>query len=274
MKVTDSDLHTDSTYGKRHGRRMTRTKHDLRSEATRRRLVTAARALFGARGFAEVGTEEIAGAAGAEAAADPVGALRSGARLFLDACAAPEVERIILLDAPAVLGWQAWRDLAGRYGLGLVQFGLQSAIEAGALVPQPVGPLAHVLIGALNESALYVARAKDPAKLRSYFGELFGWEFDTSSPVAEAVSEPDDYGFVNRSTTSDGTGIPGGVGGGAGYPAHAMFYVGVADVEAALQRAERLGGTRQMGPGQAPTGLVVGHFTDPEGNLIGIAGTA
>ena len=56
---------------------------------------------------------------------------------------------------------------------------------------------------------------KEPAKLRSYFGELFGWEFDTSSPVAEAVSEPDDYGFVNRSTTSDGTGIPGGVGGGA-----------------------------------------------------------
>ena len=182
---------------------MTRTKHDLRSEATRRRLVTAARALFGARGFAEVGTEEIvraagvtrgalyhqfrdkadlfaavaeeveaeiaeriAGAAGAEAAADPVGALRSGARLFLDACAAPEVERIILLDAPAVLGWQAWRDLAGRYGLGLVRFGLQSAIEAGAIVPQPVAPLAHVLIGALNESALYVARAEDPAAAR------------------------------------------------------------------------------------------------------------
>ena len=114
---------------------------------------------------------------------------------------------------------------------------------------------------------------KDPAKLRSYFGELFGWEFDTSSPVAEAVSEPDDYGFVNRSATSDGTGIPGGVGGGVGYPAHAMFYVGVTDVEAALQQAERLGGKRVMGPERAPTGLVVGHFTDPEGNLIGVAGT-
>ena len=75
---------------------------------------------------------------------------------------------------------------------------------------------------------------KEPAKLRSYFGDLFGWEFDTSSPVAEAVSEPDDYGFVNRNTTSDGTGIPGGVGGGAGYPAHATFYVGVADVEAGV----------------------------------------
>src|SRR6266536_3937860 len=116
MKVTDSKLHTDSTYDKRGGRRMTRTKHDLRSEATRRQLVTAARALFGARGYAGVGTEEIVRAAGvtrgalyhqfrdkadlfaavaeeveaeiaeriaagaAGAADDPVGALRAGAQ--------------------------------------------------------------------------------------------------------------------------------------------------------------------------------------------------
>jgi len=180
---------------------MARTKHDLRSEATRRRLVSAARGLFGARGYAEVGTEEIVRAAGvtrgalyhqfrdkadlfavvaeeieaeiaegiadtAGAGADPVGALRIGARLFLDACAEPQVERIILLDAPAVLGSEAWRDLAGRYGLGLVQFGLQAAIDAGAIVPQPVVPLSHVLVGALNECALYVARAEDPAAAR------------------------------------------------------------------------------------------------------------
>jgi predicted enzyme related to lactoylglutathione lyase len=115
---------------------------------------------------------------------------------------------------------------------------------------------------------------KDPAKLRSYFGELFGWEFDTSSPVAQAVSEPDNYGFVDRITTSDGTGIPGGVGGGSRYDSRVLFYVGVADVEAALQKAESLGGKRRMGPERAPTGLVVGQFTDPEGNLIGVAGTA
>jgi predicted enzyme related to lactoylglutathione lyase len=115
---------------------------------------------------------------------------------------------------------------------------------------------------------------KDPAKLRSYFGELFGWEFDTGSRVAEAVSEPDNYGFVDRITTSDGTGIPGGVGGGSRYDSHVLFYVGVANVEAALQKAESLGGKRRMGPERAPTGLVVGHFTDPEGNLIGVAGTA
>ena len=115
---------------------------------------------------------------------------------------------------------------------------------------------------------------KDPQQLRGYYGELFGWEFDTTSPVSEAVSEPANYGLVDRNTTSDGTGIPGGVGGGAGYDGHVIFYVGVPDVEAALQKAETLGGTRRMGPAQAPTGLVVGHFTDPEGNLIGIAGTA
>ena len=115
---------------------------------------------------------------------------------------------------------------------------------------------------------------KDPAKLRDYFGELFGWEFDLPSPVSEAVSDPANYGFINRMTTSDGTGIPGGVGGGAGYEGHVVFYVAVPDVEAALARAESLGGTRLMGPERAPSGLVVGHFTDPEGNLVGVAGLA
>src|SRR5260370_35472558 len=112
---------------------------------------------------------------------------------------------------------------------------------------------------------------KDPEKLRSYFGELFGWEFDTSSAVAEAVSEPMNYGFVNRITASDGSGIPGGVGGGAGYEGHVVFYVGVPDVEAALQKAESLGGKPRIGPERAPTGLGVGHFPAPGGPLIGVA---
>ena len=188
---------------------MTRTKHDLRSEATRRQLVTTARTLFGGRGYAGVGTEEIVRAAGvtrgalyhqfrdkadlfaavaeqveaeitdriaagaAEAAADPMDALRAGARLFLDACAEPDVERIILLDAPSVLGWEAWRDLAARYGLGLVQLALQSAMDAGAIVRQPVVPLAHVLVGALDECALYIARAEDPAAAREQCAAIF-----------------------------------------------------------------------------------------------------
>ncbi len=114
----------------------------------------------------------------------------------------------------------------------------------------------------------------DPQALRAFFGELFDWEFDTPSPVADEVSDAGEYGFVDLVTMDDGTGIRGGVGGGPGRTPKAMFYVAVADVEAALQQAERLGGTRVMGPATSPSGVVVGHFTDPEGNLVGVAGGA
>jgi predicted enzyme related to lactoylglutathione lyase len=108
-----------------------------------------------------------------------------------------------------------------------------------------------------------------PARLRDYYGALFGWAFDTGGAVAPSVSRAGEYGF----TEPDG--IPGGVGGGTGFDPHVVFYVGVPDVEAALAAAERLGGTRRMGPDRAPgRDLVVGHFTDPEGNLIGLAGPA
>ena len=112
----------------------------------------------------------------------------------------------------------------------------------------------------------------DPQTLRDYYTGLFGWEFDTPSPVAQEVSEPGSYGFLDLVTSEDGTGIRGGVGGGPGYKSHAVLYVGVPNVEAALQRAEELGGTRVMGPATSPNGLTVGHFTDPEGTLIGVAG--
>lgn len=111
----------------------------------------------------------------------------------------------------------------------------------------------------------------DPSRLRGFFHGLFGWEFDTSGTVAEEISEPNNYGFIDRLRASDGTGIRGGIGGGEGYDRHTVFYVGVADVEEALQKAESLGGQRQTGPVTAPNGLVLGHFTDPEGNLIGLA---
>jgi uncharacterized protein len=114
----------------------------------------------------------------------------------------------------------------------------------------------------------------DPDGLRRYYGELFGWTFDTPSPVAKEVSDADRYGFIDLVTAEDGSGIRGGIGGGEAYDGHAIFYVGVADVEAALARAESLGGTRVMGPARSPNGLVVGHFTDPEGTLIGVAGVS
>ena len=110
----------------------------------------------------------------------------------------------------------------------------------------------------------------NPANLRSYYGDLFGWTFDTGDATTEAVSEPGNYGFVNRNAAGE---IDGGVGGGEGYEPRVLFYVGVPNVEAALKKAESLGGQRQMGPEGTPGTLVVGQFTDPEGNLIGVAGT-
>jgi hypothetical protein len=111
---------------------------------------------------------------------------------------------------------------------------------------------------------------RDPARLRSYYGELFGWEFDVGDAATETVSQPGNYGFIDA--VSSGSGINGGVGGGNGHEPRVLFYVSVADVEAALEAAERLGGTRRMGPEGKPGAIVVGLFVDPEGNLIGVAG--
>lgn len=115
----------------------------------------------------------------------------------------------------------------------------------------------------------------DPAKLREYYGELFGWTFGVGDASSSEVSEPGNYGFVDGTTTGDGDGINGGIGGGSGYQRRVLFYISVPDVEAALRKAESLGGTRRFGPEPKEAGkgeLVVGQFTDPEGNLVGVAG--
>jgi AcrR family transcriptional regulator len=175
-----------------------KTKHDLRSAATRERLIKVARTLFEQRGYAAVGTEEIVHTAGvtrgalyhqfrdkaelfgavvetveteivaevtaalAGPAADPVAALLRGARVFLIACADPGIDRVLLRDAPAALGAARWQELNERYGLGLIQTAVQGLIDAGALTPQPAAPLARLLLGALNEAARYVATSDDP----------------------------------------------------------------------------------------------------------------
>src|SRR5205823_11568387 len=102
----------------------------------------------------------------ATATSDPLDALRIGARLWLDACLDPEVRRIVLIDAPAVLGFEEWREVLLRYGLGLLAAGLQGAMDGGAIERQPVMPLAHVITGALDSAALYVAEAEDPQAAR------------------------------------------------------------------------------------------------------------
>ncbi len=175
------------------------------SEATRGALVAAARELFAERGYGAVGTEEIVRAAGvtrgalyhhfggkrdlfqsvyeeveaelvqriateAMTAADPLEALAAGAHAVLEACEDPAVQRIALMDAPSVLGWEAWREIGMRYGLGLVEATLQAGIDAGVLAPQPVRPLAHLLLGAIDEGAMVVARADDVPAARAEVG--------------------------------------------------------------------------------------------------------
>jgi len=196
-------MHTDSTNVKSgsDGAQPLSTKA-AQSQATRTKLVRAGRRLFGRRGYAAVGTEEIVRAAGvtrgalyhqfadkrelfeavfedteaaliaesarrAAGADGPVEALRAGFVGWLEACSRPGVQRIVLVDAPAVLGWEQWRAIGERHGLGVTIAALQAGMDAGALAPQPVRPLAHVFVGALDEAALYVARAEDPDAARA-----------------------------------------------------------------------------------------------------------
>ena len=172
-------------------------------EATTAALLAAARPLFAERGYAGVGTEEIVQSAGLTRGAlyhhfrggkedlfravlvqisaettqrvmqaalttqDPFEALVIGADAFLDACTTHEVQQIMLIDGPAVLGWDVWRAADSDYALGLLEAALQRAIDAGRLIEQPARALAHVLIGALDEAAMVVARADDQEAARA-----------------------------------------------------------------------------------------------------------
>jgi predicted enzyme related to lactoylglutathione lyase len=106
---------------------------------------------------------------------------------------------------------------------------------------------------------------KDGAALQSYYADLFGWSIDANNPMG--------YGIVQRegNTNADGVGIGGGIGPGPeGYEGHVTFYVEVPDVEAALTKAESLGGTRVMGPEKIMDQVELGMFTDPEGHVVGV----
>jgi uncharacterized protein len=106
---------------------------------------------------------------------------------------------------------------------------------------------------------------KDGEKLQKYYSELFGWDIQGDNEM--------NYGMVARegNVGNDGVGIGGGIGQGPeGYDGHVTFYVAVADVEAALQKAESLGGQRIMGPENIMDMVTLGQFKDPEGHMVGV----
>jgi uncharacterized protein len=110
--------------------------------------------------------------------------------------------------------------------------------------------------------------AKDVNALRTFYADLFDWKIDANNPMNYGMVSPDD----NAPGSSGTSGIGGGIGQMPdGHDGYATFYVDVDDVEAALSQAEKLGGTRVMGPENVMEGLTIGLFTDPEGHIVGLA---
>jgi AcrR family transcriptional regulator len=180
------------------GMKVTKT---AQTAATKARLERVARDLFAERGFEGVSAEELVASAEVTRGAlyhhyegkeglfaavveqvmaelhaelvretagmtDPLLALERGVGVFLKACSAPAVQRILLVDAPAVLGWKKWREMDARYGLGLVKQALSAAMQAGLLAERDVDVLAHLLLGSLTEAAMAVARSPNPSRAR------------------------------------------------------------------------------------------------------------
>jgi AcrR family transcriptional regulator len=178
-----------------------------RREATRGAILAAARSLFGAEGFPAVSVERIAAEAGvakgavyhhfatkeavfeavfeavSQDLAAEVGAASAGASdvlavlsvasaAYVAACARPALRRIVLEEGPAVLGWARWREIDDRHFGVFIPGILGRAMREGLIGPQPVGPLARVLQGAMSEAALAAAAGEDPAAILAALSTL------------------------------------------------------------------------------------------------------
>jgi AcrR family transcriptional regulator len=167
-----------------------------RGQATRQRLVATAARLFTDRGYDATSIEDILAETGvsrgalyhhfdskeavleavlreieaevaqatveaSRGARDPAAALRAGCEAFLELAQTRRIRQIALIDAPAALGWQKWREIEAQHGLGLLKAALGRAAEAGRLRADQVDLFAHMLLASLIEVALMIARSQN-----------------------------------------------------------------------------------------------------------------
>ncbi|HEY1015630.1 MAG TPA: helix-turn-helix domain-containing protein [Herpetosiphonaceae bacterium] len=180
----------------------TQSRRQAYAEATRQALLGAARQLFAERGYAQTSIDDIARseqltkgafyhhfkhkqdifeqvvddllasaaalvAQAAGAAAEPWERALAALDAFLDGCLDPVYQRIVIQEAPAVLGWSAWRERERRSGLALAAALLGELMELGLIERQPLELAAQLLLGAIMEAALAIAHAPNPAGTRA-----------------------------------------------------------------------------------------------------------